>query len=118
MHKDNKFPHPEDIDKIISAGIPNKEEFPKLYEVVMGLMIHGPCGVSNMKSPCMRDGKCSKSFPKMFQESTSVNEDGYPIYKRRDNENEVQMNGVMLNSIFVVPYNLKVLMKYQSTHQR
>ena len=35
---------PEDIDLVISAEIPNKEQDPELHKMVMAHMIHGPCG--------------------------------------------------------------------------
>lgn len=114
MHRDYKFPNPEDIDKIISAEIPDKEKFPELYEVVKALMMHGPCGAFNMNSPCMKDKRCSKKFPKNFQERTSVNEEGFPVYKRPDNGNTAEKNGIILDNRFVVPYNPTLLMKYHA----
>ena len=59
---------PEDYDSIVCAEIPDKEQFPELHKTVTILMMHGPCGLSNPKSPCMVDGKCSKQFPKDFVE--------------------------------------------------
>jgi len=47
LHLANKYPNPEDIDKIISAEIPNKGTDPELYEIVYNHMIHGPCGLPN-----------------------------------------------------------------------
>ena len=35
---------PEDLDKIISAEIPNKDTDVELFNIVTTLMIHGPCG--------------------------------------------------------------------------
>lgn len=77
-------------------------------------MIHGPCGKANTKSPCMKNGKCSKYFPKNFHPSTSVDEDGYPRYKRRDNGLFIYKKGVKLDNRFVVPYNPHLLMRYQA----
>ncbi|KAF1896226.1 hypothetical protein Lal_00018504 [Lupinus albus] len=55
-------------------------------------MIHGPRGSCNMSSPCMIDGKCSRYFPKQFQQTTIVDQDDHPVYKRRDHGNIVEKN--------------------------
>lgn len=52
-------PHPFDIDKIISVEISNQKQDPHLYKIVEAMMIHGPCGVLNRRSPCMLKGKCT-----------------------------------------------------------
>ncbi|KAF1893700.1 hypothetical protein Lal_00002215 [Lupinus albus] len=77
-------------------------------------MIHGPCGSYNRSSPCMKDGKCSRYFPKKFSQTTVVDEDGYPFYRIRDNENVVDKNGISLDNRYVVPYNPSLLTKYQA----
>ncbi|GBM12144.1 hypothetical protein AVEN_39480-1 [Araneus ventricosus] len=46
-------------------------------------MIHGPCGPHNAHSPCMKDGKRSKKFPRKLQKETIHNENGYPQCRRR-----------------------------------
>ncbi|XP_057248163.1 uncharacterized protein LOC104903158 [Beta vulgaris subsp. vulgaris] len=49
-----------------------------------------------------------------FNERTTVDEDGYPVYRRRDNGATVEKNGVMLDNRFVVPYNSQLLCKYRA----
>lgn len=48
---------PEEIDQIISAKIPDPLIDQELFDIVTKHMIHGPCGVFNMTSPCMENGK-------------------------------------------------------------
>ncbi|XP_050889653.1 uncharacterized protein LOC127094939 [Lathyrus oleraceus] len=86
----------------------------ELYNLVKTHMIHGPCGFANRSSPCMKDGKCSKYFPKQFQPETIVNQDGFPVYRRRDNGHTVLKNGIQVDNRNVVPYNAKLLTKYQA----
>lgn len=112
LHSGDKILNANDIDKIIFAEIPDSIEDPKLYKIVGDCMMHGPCGESNKNSPCMKEGRCSKHFPKKFNEETSVDEDGYPVYRRRDNGRFIEKNGVQLDNRFVVPYNRSLLLKY------
>ena len=44
MHPQFKPQSPDDIDKYISAEIPNKENYPKLYAAFEKFIVHGPCG--------------------------------------------------------------------------
>ena len=46
-------------------------------------MLHGPCGMSNKSSPCMKNGRCSRFFPKKIQEITVINQDGFVHYRRK-----------------------------------
>ena len=85
LHPSNKYANPEDIHNIISVEIPNKDTHLELYELVNNRMIHGPCGLSNRRTPCMVDGKCIRFFPKKFQQATIVDQDGFPVYRRRNN---------------------------------
>ena len=45
---------PEDVDGNICVEIPDKASNPRLYTIGMSHMIHGPCGLTNNKSTCMR----------------------------------------------------------------
>ena len=114
LRPEHKISSASDINKVICAEIPNKEEQPMLYDAVKNFMLHGPCGNANQKSPCMKNRRCSKFFPKKFVPSTIFDEDGYPVYRRRDTGKTIMKNGVDLDNRFVVPYNPHLLMKYQA----
>ncbi|XP_047087140.1 uncharacterized protein LOC124698742 [Lolium rigidum] len=76
-------------------------------------MMHGPCGTMNDKCPCMKKGSCSKHYPKPFNNETSIDQQGFPIYRRRDDGRYIYKNDFKLDNKSVVPYNLKLLKKYQ-----
>ena len=46
----------------------------------------------------MKDEKGSKKYPRNFQENTTENENGYPIYRRRNNGRTVEVNGIQLDN--------------------
>ncbi|KAL3642121.1 hypothetical protein CASFOL_012936 [Castilleja foliolosa] len=94
-----------DVDKYISAEIPDPSTEPVLHKIVTDYMIHGPCGLARPTSPCMRDSKCSKSFPKMFECNTRFDKDGYVHYQWRDTVHRASKNGILLDNRYVVPYN-------------
>lgn len=114
LHSDNKIPSANEVDRIISAEIPNKDEDLKLHNLVKEFMIHGPCGNAKRTSPCMVNNRCSKGFPKQYKEKTIVDEDGYPLYKRRNDGVTVIRENVELDNSFVVPYNSTLLCRYQA----
>ena len=90
----------DDIDKLISAKIPDKDDDPVLHEAVTSFMMHGPCGLERTNSPCMVDNKCSKHHPKSFYDRSSMEDDGYCKYRRRNNGRTVEKNGIHLDNRF------------------
>ncbi|XP_072066782.1 uncharacterized protein [Arachis hypogaea] len=70
----------DDIDHHISTEIPDEHMQPKLHRLVQKFMVHGPCGVLNMSSPCMVNGKCSKFYLMVFREKTTIDSAGFPKY--------------------------------------
>ncbi|XP_058759604.1 uncharacterized protein LOC131632901 [Vicia villosa] len=114
LHPQNKYPTPSDIDNIISAEIPDPTVHPNLYKLVKAHMMHGPCGLARMNSQCMKNGRCSKYYPKKFIEHTIVDAEGYPLYMRRSKIFTIEKNGITLDNRHVVPYNTRFLMKYQA----
>ena len=49
---------------------PDETEDPEGYKVVLDMMVHGPCGAANTKATCMQGDKCTKKFPKKYNEKT------------------------------------------------
>ncbi|XP_063990617.1 uncharacterized protein LOC135169496 [Diachasmimorpha longicaudata] len=108
LKQNNKIVTPDAVDRYISAEIPDRETDTILYNIVLKDMIHGPCG-----SWCKDEkGKCTKNFPKKYQENTSMDENGYPTYRRRNTGTYERSNGQMTDNAFVVPYNPYLLEKF------
>ena len=109
----DKFSNAQCIDRFVKAEIPSVNVNPRLREIVLRCMMHGPCGFENLKAPCMEDGKCKKMFPKDFQEETKLNVEGYPSYRRRPGTT-AEVRGQVLDNRFVVPYNAFLILKYNA----
>ncbi len=118
MHEDDHFLDPATIDKIICAEFPSREADPELHSIITAAMVHGPCGDENPSCPCMsrRAGetiKCNKGFPKTFQQETTMQGNGFPLYRRREGVGDgptIQLPSncnieVTLDNNWVVPYN-------------
>ena len=97
---------------MITAEIPNMEVDPDGYKAIKNYMMHGPCGDLNPGCPCMKQGKCTKHFPKKFNNQTTFDADGFPIYRRRNTGTEVNKNNVFLDNRYVVPYNRNLIVKF------
>ncbi|KAK6060503.1 hypothetical protein COOONC_01836 [Cooperia oncophora] len=74
----------DECDAAVRAEFPNHLEEPKLHNAITSYMIHRQCGPVEPHSPCMQGVSCSKRSPKPLRQTTSMEEDGYPLYKRRN----------------------------------
>ena len=102
---------PSEIDLLISAELPDKIKDPELYDVVVSNMIHGPCGALNPRSPCMKERSCTKNYPRQLISETQTGEDGYPLYRRRSEQDggfthmlEKHNQKIKVDNGWVVPY--------------
>ena len=62
----DKLHTPQEIDSVLSAEFLDPDEEPELFQLFSKFMAHTPCGPANPIAPCMRNGKCSKGFPKIL----------------------------------------------------
>jgi hypothetical protein len=97
------------VDNFICAEIPDVNTDPLGYALVDEFMIHEPCGESNRNCPCMKNNKCSKKFPKSFQDETTIDDFGFALYMRRDDDRHVVKRGIRLDNRSVAPYNMHLL---------
>ena len=51
---------------------------------------------------------------KKFQANTLLDADGYPVYCRRNTGHTITKNGIIIDNKSIVPYNPKLLRKYQA----
>ncbi|XP_057297346.1 uncharacterized protein LOC130627125 [Hydractinia symbiolongicarpus] len=110
---EHKLRTADDIDISICAEIPDPAD-QNLYEIVKSTMVHGPCGYLNPNSSCMKEGNCSKNFSKEFSNSTILNANGYPLYRRRNNGRTFQIRNMELDNRWIVPYNPYLTEKYHA----
>ena len=107
LHPDDKIHDADQVDNIVSAQLPDQNQDPLLYETITNCMLHGPCGADKPNAPCMVDGRCSKHYPKAFNEHTIYGENGYPQYARPNNGRTVEKNGHIYDNRYVIPYHAK-----------
>ena len=91
LHREDSFMERARVDELICAELPDPamDTDGSLRAIIEGQLSHGPCGSLNPNAPCMTDNPrgpgryCAKKFPKSFQAETNVQDDGYPLYRRR-----------------------------------
>ncbi|GBP81130.1 hypothetical protein EVAR_88228_1 [Eumeta japonica] len=98
---------PDEIDSVIVAELPNQQN-----DIVTKNMVHGPCGEHNLTAPCMKNGICTKKYPRRLVNETQTGEDGYPVYRRRDAANgglsaslNIRGRNFTIDNSWIVPYS-------------
>ncbi|CAN1293179.1 hypothetical protein LINPERPRIM_LOCUS21923 [Linum perenne] len=114
LAEEDKLNSTSDIDSVIQDEIPDRHSDPQSYEAVTKFMIHGPCGSLNPKSSYTVDGKCTKHFPKKFYSQTTIDADGFPRYRCKEEGSFVTANKITLDNRFVVPYNRYLLLRFHA----
>jgi hypothetical protein len=89
----------EQYNSIISAELPDKNKYAKLYKMVVKHMMHGPCGTLNSRNVCMQNGSCKNYYPRLFNVETQQGTDSYLIYWWRDNGRTAQVQGETLDNM-------------------
>ncbi|CAN0926291.1 ATP-dependent DNA helicase PIF1 [Linum grandiflorum] len=112
LKKDLKKTHY--FGRSIAAELPDPLLDPVGYEAVTKFMLHGPCGQARPSSPCMKEDKCSKFFPKPFASETTFGKNGYVTYRRRATNISASKSGTNLDNSYVVSYNRDLVVKYQA----
>ncbi|KAL8090223.1 hypothetical protein AgCh_039626 [Apium graveolens] len=97
------------VDTFVSVDIPDPITDPVSYEAVKSLMIHGPCGLQNTKSPCMNNCRCTKHFPKKYCRETYFDQSGFLIYRRYN-------TGITVNKIWTMRKRGKQIGRMLYTH--
>jgi hypothetical protein len=130
LAKDQAYLTPDLVDEWVRAEFPTPRDDPDqlVRGVIERAMCHGPCGEQEEVGRCMVKKKgsdemcCSAHFPFSFQETTQLSNDGYPLYRRRDNgQSFMKMSRVDPNkppfrytNQWVVPHNLHVCYRYNA----
>lgn len=105
MVEPDKIKTPEQVDRVVSAELPYPISKPAFFDIVKRCMLHGPCERRNQGAQCMENNFCKKGYSKPWAETTSIDDDGYLVYCRRDNGLVLTMNGKQLDHKDVIPYN-------------
>nr|GEU97598.1 helicase [Tanacetum cinerariifolium] len=109
LHRGGRCKAATEIDYIISAELPSPTADPTGYKAVSNYMLHGPCGKGNRAATCNVEGKCSKHFPKPSYAETVIDQEGYPIYRKRDDK--AHINVEWCNRSKAIKYVFKYLNK-------
>ena len=105
----------EHFDEFVSAELPCPTTQPGLYKKVMEHMVHKPC---HLMQECVcknANNVCRKQYPKPYQDRSFRNDQGYPVYRRREGPVATKWFRNVAYEITnksIVPYNAYLLQKY------
>ena len=133
VHPDDVPRTPDDYKKFVCAEFPDPKADKELYDLVKGLLVHGPCASAdeqnpvNPAAPCLTKGLnkkgCDKGYPKQFSKTYAHGDNLEPIYQRRSPEDggytaeiwvEKLKKHVTVDNRSVVPHNRRMVMKYRA----
>ncbi|PKU78064.1 hypothetical protein MA16_Dca018561 [Dendrobium catenatum] len=60
----------------------------------------------------MKKGLCKNKYPRSFLRQTIVGDDSYPIYRRRNDGQQVKVRNKYLDNRWIIPYNPYLLSRY------
>ncbi|XP_057723997.1 uncharacterized protein LOC130939953 [Arachis stenosperma] len=112
LENNDKLIDPEYYDSWVRAEIPSKEVEPHLHDAVLKHMIHGPCGILDQSSPCMKNDQYKRNYPQEFTAETQRGDGSYPQYKQRFDIPVPINQNITVDNRWVVPYNPWLLLKY------
>ena len=69
------------MDDVIRAELPHAHEDPVLHDLVKRHILHGACGALYPNTPCMKDGVCTKLYPRNLHNETQKAEMGIHCIK-------------------------------------
>ena len=93
------------VDRLICVQFPDLYEDLYFFNAIKQCMVHGLYGTRNIKALWMKNGKCTKSHPKDFVEATTMDQNGYRIYCRRNRDQLYMMGRHKVDNRDVVLYN-------------
>lgn len=99
-----------DIDELICAELPPIGT--RLHEYVKRFMIHTPCDTPGNHA-CHVNGVCKHGFPKPFQPATTIGDNDFIIYRKR-NKIRVKLHGRDIGDEWVVPFSPYLLQRFEA----
>lgn len=96
-----------DVNRYISAELPDPSADPLGFFLVEEFMIQDPCGSANPNSPCTRDGYCLKGLSHLDLKQFFLRS-WLPTIQAQKNGILAWKGNVQVDSLWVVPHSLSV----------